>query len=67
MRAVDVLFQQALGLYQSRSFTAAASAFDTCLSRAPDDGVARLYRLACDRFIDCAPGPDWDGDLALSK
>ena len=55
------LFATAREAYKRHDWLAAISAFESVLSRWPDDGPARIFLARCEEYLSEAPAADWDG------
>jgi adenylate cyclase len=53
------LYQMGLDAYRQRRFQEAASLFESCLRRRPDDGPARLMSGRCREYAVNPPPEDW--------
>jgi class 3 adenylate cyclase len=62
----DALFAAGLQAYRARRFTEAARQFEAVIAKAGKDGPAREMLERCRHFLVEPPGPDWQGDYALS-
>ncbi len=54
-------YRNALRSFKGMEFVEAKVAFESVLTRWPDDPLARLYADRCDEFIQHPPADDWDG------
>jgi adenylate cyclase len=61
-----VLFAAGLEAYRARRFGEAARHFEAVIAKAGNDGPAREMLDRCRQFLVEPPGPDWQGDYALS-
>ena len=52
---------EAMDLYFSREWEAAAAAFAAILKQKPDDEPAKIMRDRCKAFAQSPPPADWDG------
>lgn len=59
-------YEQALELYRSRQWQAAAVHFNTVLKVWPDDGPSKILLERCERYLQDPPHHDWDGSVQLS-
>jgi adenylate cyclase len=55
------LFGLAREAYKRHDWLAAISAFESVLSRWPDDGPARIFLSRCVEYLSEAPASNWDG------
>jgi len=55
------LFGVAREAYRQHDWLAAISAFESVLSRWPDDGPARIFLARCVEYLAEAPDSNWDG------
>jgi adenylate cyclase len=55
------LFGAAREAYKRHDWLAAISAFESVLSRWPDDGPARIFLARCVEYLAEAPDSNWDG------
>ncbi|MFZ1031930.1 MAG: adenylate/guanylate cyclase domain-containing protein, partial [Candidatus Acidiferrales bacterium] len=55
------LFGVAREAYRRHDWLAAVSAFESVLSRWPDDGPARIFLSRCVEYLSEAPASNWDG------
>jgi len=60
-------FANALELYREAEFKAAREVFKDCVSKAPDDNVARLYVDRCNELISNPPAEPWQGVWILDQ
>ena len=56
-----VLFAQGLAAYRSRDWSAAQTAFESCLCKIPDDGPTRVFLERIAHLGHAPPAADWDG------
>jgi adenylate cyclase len=56
-----VLFAQGLAAYRSRDWSAAQTAFESCLCKIPDDGPTRVFLERIAHVGHAPPPADWDG------
>jgi hypothetical protein len=61
------LFHHALGIYESRDWTAAQTAFEAVLNIASDDGPSQLYLKRCEEHRKTTPKGDWDGIVNINQ
>jgi adenylate cyclase len=59
LKAVDV-WEQAIALYEQKSFNEALSMFNSLIENNPKDKVADLYAGRCKTYIENTPPPEWD-------
>lgn len=55
------LFGAAREAYKRHDWLVAISAFESVLSRWPDDGPARIFLSRCVEYLSEAPAANWDG------
>lgn len=60
------LFARARGLYRSRQWKAAESAFQELLRKWPKDGPARVYVERCQEYLLSEPNANWDGVFVMT-
>ncbi len=58
-------YEAALGLYRHRSFDEAVAAFETILSRWPEDKASVAMAERARLLLANPPGPEWDGVYAM--
>jgi adenylate cyclase len=54
-------FAAACALYRQRRWAEAKAAFESVLTRWPDDGPARVFVRRCEYYLEAPPPADWDG------
>jgi adenylate cyclase len=59
-------FAEGLVAYRARQFAEAAAHFEAVLVQAKEDGPAHEMLERCRQFLEEPPGPDWQGEYALS-
>ncbi|MDR1142870.1 MAG: CHASE2 domain-containing protein [Spirochaetaceae bacterium] len=60
-------WEEALGLYEKRQFSAAEAVFASIAGGDEKDGTARLYADRCRSYAAAPPPTDWDGVTNLSE
>ena len=66
LKAVDV-WEQAIDLYEQKSFKDALSMFSSLVEGNPKDRVADLYAGRCKTYIENPPSPEWDAINNLTE
>jgi hypothetical protein len=61
------LFHNALGVFESREWKNAESAFNTVLKHFPDDNPSKLYLKYCKHFFQNPPPNNWDGVFDMKE
>ena len=67
MREWVNLFHEALDIFETRDWTAAAAAFERVLERNPDEAASVVYLDRCRRYLKEAPASNWDGIFNFKK
>lgn len=62
-RGYDQRFQEAINLFYHNDFYLARNLFSSLLRACPDDGIARWYLFACERFFNREDGAEPDYSL----
>lgn len=60
-------YEDGVRLYRQRRFSEAASEFDECLRRQPDDHLSSMYLKRCRALIETPPDESWDGVFVMTK
>ncbi|WP_374404583.1 AAA family ATPase [Niveibacterium sp.] len=55
------MLQSATSLYYARQFDAALGAFQTIAAHDPNDAVPPIFIARCERYLQEAPAPEWQG------
>jgi len=66
LKAVDV-WEQAIDLYEQKSFKDALSMFSSLVESNPKDRVADLYAGRCKTYIENPPAAEWDAINNLTE
>ena len=56
--ALSRQFEEALAIFHSARWDAAAAAFEALLRAFPDDGPSLFYRTRCDMYLSGTPAPE---------
>ncbi|MBI3851099.1 MAG: adenylate/guanylate cyclase domain-containing protein [Verrucomicrobia bacterium] len=60
-------YEEGVRQYRSREFAAAATAFQECLRRQPEDFLSALYAERCQNLIQNPPDESWNGVFVMTK
>ena len=61
MKKWVALFHEALDIFETRNWSAAAAAFERVLEQNSDEAASLVYLDRCRRYLEEPPAADWDG------
>jgi adenylate cyclase len=60
-------YEDGVRLYRERKFSEAATEFQECLRKQPDDYLSSMYLKRCQALIESPPDDSWNGVFVMTK